>query len=90
MANAAEGRWSLSFDRRHFLASVGASVGALVTNVALPAFSQDSTKERSKMSQVPHIPLTSHHYVEADGVKLFYREAGPVDAPVILLLHGFP
>ena len=23
-------------------------------------------------------------------VELFYREAGPVDAPVILLLHGFP
>ena len=42
------------------------------------------------MNQVPYIPLTSHHYVEADGVKLFYREAGPVGAPVILLLHGFP
>lgn len=24
------------------------------------------------------------------GVELFYREAGPVDAPVVLLLHGFP
>lgn len=23
-------------------------------------------------------------------VKVFYREAGPVDAPVVLLLHGFP
>jgi pimeloyl-ACP methyl ester carboxylesterase len=23
-------------------------------------------------------------------VNVFYREAGPVDAPVILLLHGFP
>jgi len=23
-------------------------------------------------------------------VELFYREAGPVDAPVVLLLHGFP
>ena len=30
------------------------------------------------------------HRVEADGVKVFYREAGPVDAPVVLLLHGFP
>lgn len=36
------------------------------------------------------IPLTSHHRIEADGVHLFYREAGPADAPVILLLHGFP
>ena len=23
-------------------------------------------------------------------VKVFYREAGPADAPVLLLLHGFP
>ncbi|MES2742380.1 MAG: alpha/beta hydrolase [Pseudomonadota bacterium] len=28
--------------------------------------------------------------VQADGVDVFYREAGPLDAPVILLLHGFP
>ena len=26
----------------------------------------------------------------ADGLRIFYREAGPDDAPVILLLHGFP
>jgi pimeloyl-ACP methyl ester carboxylesterase len=25
-----------------------------------------------------------------DGVQIFYREAGSVDAPVVLLLHGFP
>lgn len=28
--------------------------------------------------------------VEVEGVELFYREAGPADAPVLLLLHGFP
>lgn len=28
--------------------------------------------------------------VEIDGIKLFYREAGPADAPVVVLLHGFP
>jgi pimeloyl-ACP methyl ester carboxylesterase len=33
---------------------------------------------------------TSIHTVEVDGLKLFYREAGPADAPVLLLLHGFP
>jgi pimeloyl-ACP methyl ester carboxylesterase len=26
----------------------------------------------------------------ADGVTVFYREAGAPDAPVVLLLHGFP
>jgi len=42
------------------------------------------------MGDVSNIPLTSHHLVEADGVHVFYREAGPANAPVILLLHGFP
>ncbi len=36
------------------------------------------------------VPSTSIHRIEADGVRMFYRAAGEVDAPVILLLHGFP
>jgi pimeloyl-ACP methyl ester carboxylesterase len=28
--------------------------------------------------------------VDVDGIKVFYRESGPKDAPAILLLHGFP
>ena len=36
------------------------------------------------------IPRASLHTVEADGVRVFYREAGPADAPVLLLLHGYP
>ena len=31
-----------------------------------------------------------HRTVEIDGLDIFYREAGPKDAPTILLLHGFP
>jgi pimeloyl-ACP methyl ester carboxylesterase len=27
---------------------------------------------------------------DVDGFKIFYREAGPVDGPKLLLLHGFP
>ena len=33
---------------------------------------------------------TSIHRVTADGAQVFYREAGAPDAPVVLLLHGFP
>ena len=36
------------------------------------------------------IPRASLHTVEADGVRVFYREAGPADAPVLRLLHGYP
>lgn len=30
-----------------------------------------------------------HKRIRADGVDVFYRETGPADAPVLLLLHGF-
>lgn len=33
---------------------------------------------------------TTYHRVDVDGVGVFYREAGPKDAPTIVLLHGFP
>ena len=33
---------------------------------------------------------TTYHRATVDGVGVFYREAGPKDAPTIVLLHGFP
>ncbi|CKG84785.1 alpha/beta hydrolase [Mycolicibacterium smegmatis] len=31
-----------------------------------------------------------HRYATVDGQRIFYRAAGPADAPPIVLLHGFP
>lgn len=39
---------------------------------------------------VPPAHAVHHRTVVVDGVRLFYRESGPADAPVLLLLHGFP
>ena len=36
------------------------------------------------------IPHTFLRRVTVDGISIFYREAGPADGPVVLLLHGFP
>ena len=33
---------------------------------------------------------TAYHRMTVDGTGRFYREAGPKDAPAIVLLHGFP
>jgi pimeloyl-ACP methyl ester carboxylesterase len=33
---------------------------------------------------------TQYKTIDVDEVEIFYREAGPKDAPVIVLLHGFP
>jgi pimeloyl-ACP methyl ester carboxylesterase len=35
-------------------------------------------------------PVTSVRTLEADGIRIFYRETGPPDGAVVLLLHGFP
>lgn len=35
-------------------------------------------------------PATHHRSTVVDGVEIFYRAAGPADAPVVLMLHGFP
>ena len=33
---------------------------------------------------------TFYRTTHVDGLSLFYREAGPQDAPILLLLHGLP
>ena len=49
-----------------------------------------SAATEKPMAKKTLVPVTSIHRVEADGVTVFYREAGAPDAPVVLLLHGFP
>lgn len=39
---------------------------------------------------ISYSPPVSHRTLELDGMKVFYREAGPEDAPVLLLPHGYP
>lgn len=40
----------------------------------------------------PQLPTTTvlHRTIKVDNLDIFYREAGPKDAPTVLLLHGFP
>ncbi|MBY3445207.1 alpha/beta fold hydrolase [Rhizobium laguerreae] len=39
----------------------------------------------------PRTPITVfYRSTKIDGVDMFYREAGPAEGPVVLLLHGFP
>src|SRR5258708_13396887 len=49
----------------------------------------------AKPSQIPpgagSPDTVAHHRTkEVDGIKIFYRQAGPEAGPAVLLLHGFP
>jgi pimeloyl-ACP methyl ester carboxylesterase len=57
------------------------TLSAAIVGMALPASAADLRSSRRSIS---------YHTVEVQGLKIFYREAGPADAPTVLLLHGFP
>jgi pimeloyl-ACP methyl ester carboxylesterase len=60
---------------------------ALVISVML-ASSQWPAQAQGKERRVEH--PTFYRTIEIDGHYIFYREAGPKDAPTLLMLHGFP
>lgn len=41
-------------------------------------------------ARTPESHDTHYRKVQVDGLSIFYREAGPKNAPTLLLLHGFP
>ena len=54
----------------------------------MPALSQFAA--HAQENERPVEPPTFYRTIEIDGLSIFYREAGAKDAPVLLLLHGFP
>ena len=58
----------MSFDRRSFLASAVVGLDAFRRKVALFDFKQSDISREESMPDIPNIPLTSHHRIEADGV----------------------
>ena len=62
------------------LASITVSALMLATALGMNAETKDKAMEQRVF----------YRTVKVDGLSIFYRDAGPKDAPVILLLHGLP
>jgi len=60
---------------------------ALAVSVMLPS-PQLLAQAQGKRGPVQH--PTFYRTTQINGLSIFYREAGPKDAPTLLLLHGFP
>jgi pimeloyl-ACP methyl ester carboxylesterase len=46
--------------------------------------------DKIKTSPALEVGVVNHRKVNVNGLSVFYRESGPVGAPTILLLHGYP
>ena len=81
---------STDLSRKEFLYRTG--LGALaVLAASRPVFAHaTSSADRTTTMNTTNVPTTRLKIVEADGIKIFYREAGPADGSVLLLLHGYP
>lgn len=64
-----------------------AVASAILTTALVPSVCQAAPAAHYAQS-IP--PVIYYHTVKVDGIDVFYREAGPENAPVVLLLHGFP
>jgi pimeloyl-ACP methyl ester carboxylesterase len=62
-----------------------------LSSLALPpvACAAEKPSSHAATKQVAY-PTVHYRTAKIDGVDVFYREAGPEKAPVLLLLHGFP
>ena len=58
----------------------GSNAGAVSKKIVSSVINEEQMKHHA----------TLHKTVEVNGIKIFYREAGPKDAPTLLLLHGYP
>lgn len=62
----------------------------LFSQLAINYAEAQSHQEKNLTHQAMQNTTVQYHNLKVNGLTLFYREAGPTDAPTILLLHGYP
>jgi pimeloyl-ACP methyl ester carboxylesterase len=77
-------------NRRLFISRSSRLAFAASVPISLAHSAFEHSKKEEPTVEKTNVPHTSIHRIEADGLTVFYREAGPVDAPTVLSLHGFP
>jgi pimeloyl-ACP methyl ester carboxylesterase len=78
-------RHTASLPRLHLLATAVVVALALTT-----AASSSLAADKERKADAADLPVTLYKTAKIRGLDIFYREAGPKNAPTVLLLHGFP
>lgn len=76
--------------RRSFTASLLTGSAAMLVSSAIQAQTKPPTSEKKSSHAGNGVTQTRYRTVDIDGIPTFYREAGKPDAPVVVLLHGWP
>jgi pimeloyl-ACP methyl ester carboxylesterase len=81
---------ALTRARKLMLGGVSSALMLAAATLESGAGVGSSTPAGEAAASQPALVVTHYRTATVDGVSVFYREAGPADAPVVLLLHGFP
>jgi pimeloyl-ACP methyl ester carboxylesterase len=87
MADAAE------HGRRRFLSAMAASIAAAQLGMMDPANAQPGTTKRANLPAVKpgtNTTFATMKQIAAGVLNIGYAEAGPIDGPPVILLHGWP
>jgi pimeloyl-ACP methyl ester carboxylesterase len=85
---ALSGYFFLDFGSFQRIEGLYSSCPLVINSEVIPNF--QPIQSNRKLKCLRRFPMTKYRTIEIDGLDIFYREAGSPDAPVILLLHGFP
>lgn len=75
--------------KTQFLKSVFSVALLALLTISLVSFTSDKQELKENLIEETSKP-TFHKNILVNGVNIFYREAGDLDKPTILLLHGYP
>lgn len=70
---------------KNVLSMIAITMTAITTDAQTPIKQEKNTSMQDKSIQ-----KISYHKIKVNGLNIFYRESGPKNAPIILLLHGYP
>ncbi|MFH7015566.1 alpha/beta fold hydrolase [Flavobacterium sp. FlaQc-47] len=68
------------------------SAAIVLTIAAMPSTAVNGQSKNASTNKNDKSEIGATHYnnLQVNGLKIFYREAGPKNAPTVLLLHGYP
>lgn len=76
---------------RPLLAYALGAATVVVAGVLIAAAPDSASHSQQPVASMQTLaPAVHYRTIKVDGLDIAYREAGPKDAPTILLLHGFP